>query len=326
MPSLIDEPITDRRDLEGIETFERTGYPCGTTHVAPLLVSVDGSRASGAALRVASELARHHGTAIEALLVEPPFPAAVRGVRIDPLSLREIEIPRSTRFARVQRQLCASLHDVPWSLRVEFGRVAPTIAEAARACDARLIVMGLSARQTPLRLASRATSIRVLRRANIPVFAVPETAHDLPCTAVVGVDFSPASLHAARETCNLLGRPATVHLVHVRADIDWPIADVGGWSEIYQTGLSAVLEKLAAKLSGDGLSVQSRMTSGNVAEALLRVVERERADLVACGSHGCGPVEHFLVGSVPTTLVRDAHCSVLVAPSREHPETQEVTR
>ena len=47
-------------------------------------------------------------------------------------------------------------------------------------------------------------------------------------------------------------------------------------------------------------------------------IERE-ADLIVLGAHGRGPVEQFLLGSVPQRVLHHAPCAVLVVPSWDLP-------
>jgi nucleotide-binding universal stress UspA family protein len=70
-------------------------------------------------------------------------------------------------------------------------------------------------------------------------------------------------------------------------------------------------EHAAAELR-DGVEVRTRTVSGVPAEVL---VERTKElDLLVLGSRAYGPLRHALLGSVSATVMRDAHCPVLVLP------------
>ena len=57
-------------------------------------------------------------------------------------------------------------------------------------------------------------------------------------------------------------------------------------------------------------------------EAAARLAEEIGAGLVIVGSRGLGPLRRALMGSVSTSVVRHAHCSVLVVRDQEHAERQ----
>jgi nucleotide-binding universal stress UspA family protein len=58
---------------------------------------------------------------------------------------------------------------------------------------------------------------------------------------------------------------------------------------------------------------------GRPADALRRLTERERADLLVVGSHGTSRPVGMLLGSVATAMLHEARCSVLVARLGVHP-------
>jgi hypothetical protein len=61
--------------------------------------------------------------------------------------------------------------------------------------------------------------------------------------------------------------------------------------------------------------VETRSRLGAVPATLLATANELAAQLVAVGTHGPGWVERLFVGSVATTTLRNATCSVLVAPA-----------
>jgi hypothetical protein len=68
---------------------------------------------------------------------------------------------------------------------------------------------------------------------------------------------------------------------------------------------------------------RTAIVTGDPATELLQLAERERAELVASGTHGAGFVERMLVGSVATALLRRATCMVLAA---QEPGAMDVAR
>lgn len=292
----------------------------------PLLIATDGGASTAAVVRIASAIANRRGGVVDALVVEPPFPAPVTGVHFNDTLLEQESIPPGTRLGRVRDQLREGLRGKQWGLHVEFGRAGPTIARAASESGARLIVLGLGREHSLPRLFGETTAERVLRHASVPVLAVSPEARALPHTAVAAIDFSPASIRAALATRDLLEPPATLCLVHVRKVDDQPASDVEGWGEVYDAGVSIQLERLGEQLALPGVSVQGRIDNGSVARAMLQIAREMGADLIACGSHGAHVLDRWILGSVAARLLRASSCSVLVAPAHGTYESEEMSK
>jgi nucleotide-binding universal stress UspA family protein len=91
--------------------------------------------------------------------------------------------------------------------------------------------------------------------------------------------------------------------------------------ETYEEALGAIREEAQRVL--DEQVQKGREAGGTVAEAHLRIGERRDraivhladdlgADLIVMGSRGLGGVRRALMGSVSDSVVRHAHCPVLV--------------
>ena len=290
-----------------------------------IVLATDGSSAALAALRLAASIANRDQCPVEALVVEDPFGAPTRGLAVDGETFCKKPGVTMANLGRVRQQLCSTLRARRWNFHVEFGRVGPTIADAATAYRARLIVLGLNRYTALRRIFGSETSVRVLRHASVPVLAVPSEAPKLLRTAVAAIDFSPASLRAAAEARDLLAAQGSLHLVHVRPPTTDAVTSTG-WHAIYEAGMSDLLQKLTKQLSRDGITVTTHVESGNIAESVLRLARTVGADLVACGTHGFNAIERLILGSVPTDLLRSAECAVLVAPAPREPVACEVGR
>ena len=64
----------------------------------------------------------------------------------------------------------------------------------------------------------------------------------------------------------------------------------------------------------DGEAVESRVVAGDPRVEVLQELERRPADLVIMGTHGRGGFDRFLLGSVSSSLAREAPCSLLLVP------------
>jgi len=84
----------------------------------------------------------------------------------------------------------------------------------------------------------------------------------------------------------------------------------------------AVVVKLAVSL-GAAVKVTGNILPGSPRAIILEEANRWGADLIVVGSHGYGPWQRFLLGSVSQAIVSHAKCSVEVVRIRNH-QTGEV--
>lgn len=71
-----------------------------------------------------------------------------------------------------------------------------------------------------------------------------------------------------------------------------------------------------------GLKVRSRLLQGSVAESLLNLASRERADLMALATHGRSGLSRWLLGSVATKLIQSAGLPLLIVRPSEEPRAE----
>jgi nucleotide-binding universal stress UspA family protein len=73
-----------------------------------------------------------------------------------------------------------------------------------------------------------------------------------------------------------------------------------------------VLERAAEIADQEGVKPRTMSVDGHSGTAIVRIAEREGADLIVLGALGRSMVEEALVGSVSHYVVRHAPCPVLV--------------
>jgi nucleotide-binding universal stress UspA family protein len=283
-------------------------------HADGILVATDAMHDADGAVRVAVALAQRDRVPARLLSViePPPFDP---GIAIAPDYAPILAIAREARDEQLRAQRDRTFPAAAdWPVEVNVGDRVETIAAAAGAGRAGLILLGLGAHGLSARLRVRETSLRVIRSASVPVLAVPSDAWGVPHSALVGLDFTSSSERAARAALDLLGREGTLYLAHVAPRVSVPGADSRGEpadADAALEQLRAIEQRLAVPR---GVKVEHVLLYGEPATELLAFAEERRVQLVAAGNHGRSALGRFVLGSVSSRLVRTAHCWLLVAP------------
>jgi nucleotide-binding universal stress UspA family protein len=135
---------------------------------------------------------------------------------------------------------------------------------------------------------------------------------------LVGVDGSPASHEAARQSALVLDPDGELTLL---AAYGVPAAITGGNGFGIPAYLDLVAQQDTAKraLSSvtaelEGVTASRTLLARDTSwDALIREAAREQATLIAVGAHGTGRARGIALGSTTTDVVHKAPCSVLVA-------------
>ena len=84
-------------------------------------------------------------------------------------------------------------------------------------------------------------------------------------------------------------------------------------AEIERDWAGETAEAAAARARAAGADVRVEIREGDAAKAICDVAREADARLVVVGTHGAGPLEAAILGSVSRGVLRRAPCSVLVA-------------
>jgi nucleotide-binding universal stress UspA family protein len=76
--------------------------------------------------------------------------------------------------------------------------------------------------------------------------------------------------------------------------------------------VNLVLNAAAAAAKTEGIEVQTHPVEGDPAEAILKVAEEIKADLIVVGNKGMTGARRFLLGSVPNKVSHHAPSSVII--------------
>lgn len=129
----------------------------------------------------------------------------------------------------------------------------------------------------------------------------------------VGFDGS-AEARQALELAVALARGCGARM-KVRAVVESPVpdADAGAYdSDWLERAMSAAEADMRAALEGVDVEAQREVVTGTPVPELVAL--SEEVDLLVVGSRAWGPVRRILVGSTAASLMREAHCPVLVLP------------
>jgi nucleotide-binding universal stress UspA family protein len=156
-----------------------------------------------------------------------------------------------------------------------------------------------------------------------------------PTKILLATDGSREAELAARTAADLAEKTGSeLHLVHVFGIAPWypvypEVTALGGVEreepmleeDLERTSEQRATEQRAREIldteverarSAGGTVAQAHLREGGVAPQIVALAEDIRAGLIVMGSRGHGGVRRALMGSVSDSVVRHAHCPVLV--------------
>jgi nucleotide-binding universal stress UspA family protein len=288
--------------------------------VSRIVVGVDGSETSAAALRWALRRAARTGGSVEALtgLTTPLMTGYLEAtVAFDPTVLRDAAAAETQ--AALSEAVLATGVDVPTSWQVVEGSGARVLLEAG--IGAALLVVGSRGRGAFASAVLGSVSQQVAHHTPCPLVIIPERslAHvDEPIRSiVVGVDDSVgarSALHWAAAEAQALG-------AHLRAVISWedpaflvqPVGAVAAPPLDLAPVATRVLGGVVAEVrASGGPEIDETVVRGPAGPALLAAAAD--ADLVVVGSRGSGGFVGLLLGSVSQQVAAHSPCPVAVIP------------
>ena len=277
-----------------------------------ILLATDASPAAFAATRLTAALAVRWGVTARVCTVVPPPPLA-----LDPAGVSVAYAPSIEEELRLEvgNQLHAVSESLGWARETAVGAPAVEIVRLAAVHGADLIVLGLRPHAFLDRVFRDETALSVMRHASEPVLAVTPTLTRLPRRIAVAIDFSRASIAAARAALTLLDDGGSLLLVYVEPPAEPRSPEAEGFTTIYTQGVAAAFSRLRQDLTlRSAARIETVILHGGVAPELLSFAHRAEIDVLAVGSQRHSITKRAFVGSVTTALARAASCSLLVIP------------
>jgi nucleotide-binding universal stress UspA family protein len=131
-----------------------------------------------------------------------------------------------------------------------------------------------------------------------------ETAAEAVRQAIDLAKFSNATLSIVSAYAPVSGRQVKDEQRDAPADVQYEIGP--------REDVNLVLDTAAADARKEGIEVQTHPIEGDPAEAILKVAEETKADLIVVGNKGMTGARRFILGSVPNNISHHAPCSVII--------------
>jgi nucleotide-binding universal stress UspA family protein len=215
---------------------------------------------------------------------------------------------------KTNRQL-SSFGLAQWPVEIQGGDPATRISAFAKGAGAWLVVLGLGEHGAAARLFGSETALRLARVSQTPVLAIAPNYREAPRRILVAMDFSEASIEAARLALELAAKDATIVLAHV---VPWERKEYvpEDWFRSHESSVGAELTRVTRWLDASrSFRIVHRILYGKPASTLLSCADELESDLIVAGSHSRSIIGRALAGQTIPKLIRGARCSVLVIPA-----------
>jgi nucleotide-binding universal stress UspA family protein len=244
----------------------------------------------------------------------PPGPIPTMVIFAEALIGPSVSEERREQLKRRIEEICGE--PVSWPIEIVFGTPVLCLTSEAERRSSDLIVLGLHTRGKFERLLGADTSIKVMERVDIPVLAVTPSLSGVPKNILVAVDFSQASLRAAKLASQLVSDDGRVTLAYVQPAVTTiPLATTDGDELNPPQEIQAAFDTLTQEIiSTRSVAIETTPLEGAPAHALISHAEAISADLIAVGSQRHNFLERLFVGSVTREIVKDGRRSVLMVP------------
>jgi|UniRef100_A0A7C3SJZ6 nucleotide-binding universal stress UspA family protein len=277
-------------------------FPACPLALEKLLVCTDSSPASHGAVIAGLDLARSCRSQVF-LLEVLEYPPGYAGLAPEAVIQWEKEVAADLAGIKAEAQDLG----VPAEIVIRHAdRAFAAIVEEAEKLKADLIVMGRHGKHGLTKLLMGSVTERVIGLSPVNVLVVPP---DWPLAwekVLIAHDGSPYS-EAAWEAALEMVRRLNARLIGVsaaREERELPEAD-------------AVVQKMLAQASRQGISLEVRVSVGAPDEVIIEAARSAKANLIVMGSLGRTGLKRLLMGSTTARVIGQAFCPVLVVKRRE---------
>jgi nucleotide-binding universal stress UspA family protein len=189
---------------------------------------------------------------------------------------------------------------------IREGETDQEIVTLAEEVEAGLIAIGSRGRGGLRRALMGNVSDSVVRHAHCPVMVVRAEAVEFPTKILVATDRSREAKLAATTAADLAkSTNSELHIVHV------------GFEQSRDEAQKELEEEVDMIRESGGQEIQAHLEFGRPDTAIIDLAEELGAGVIVMGSRGLGGVRRALLGSNSDSVVRHAHCPVLVMRQEE---------
>lgn len=299
---------------------------------AKVLLAMDGSAEADVASRAAVELAERIGAGLYLIYVWPVplyFHPEWHGYSHEYETQREAAQNQLDELVEKLRVAGGSITEA----HLAVGPPDKEIVAAAEEIGVGLIVLGSRGLSGLRRSLLGSVSESVMRHAHSPVLVVRspgtgqreiEETSVFPTKILVATDGSQSSARAIREAVDLaLQTDSELHVAHVLpvsalySSADIVLAEgIPLYDESRREARLALAEDVE-RAKEAGTAAESHLLEGRPDAEIVALAEEIGAGMIVVGSRGLGALARTLVGSTSTSIVRHAHCPVMVVRREE---------
>ena len=287
-----------------------------------ILLATDGSKDAWLATNTAIGIAMVTRSELHIVNVGVVVPALLRPLDVEPTRVEK----EARRVLDEEAKNIENVGGMVTESHLRMGDAAQEIVNLAEDLKVGLIAVGSRGRSRTKRALMGSVSDSVVRHAHCPVLVARRKPLILPACILVATDGSEEATLAAKTAAKLAYRTySELHLVNV-ADTysSYYVKHETGLAQNLQQRAQEVLDDQVMKIEQSGGKVAGKHVSvseRHPADGIVQVAEEAEADLIVMGSRGLGGIKRALMGSVSDSVVRHAHCPVLVVRN-EHRHTQ----
>ena len=301
---------------------------------AKILLATDGSKEAEHAASFATELAKSTSSELHVVLVEE-LPYAYDAPAVSsPESGFFVEVhKRARKQLDAEREKVRSVGGRVAQAHLRVGTAAREIVALAEEIGAGLIVMGSRGLGGVRRALMGSVSLSTVHHAHCSVLVVRGSGHQeeeryVPGRILLAYDGSKEASAAAKVAAEITNATGSqLHLLHVVANEPYPSPPFDYVSyeepevwEAWEDSLErdeeqarSFVEGQAQRMEAQGAKVaEAHLSFGKPEEEIVKLAEGLNAGLVVVGNRGRGRIRRALMGSVSDSVVRHAHCPVMV--------------
>ena len=282
---------------------------------AKILLATDGSEDAELAATTVATLARVVASEVHVVNVGVLAPALLAPLDVGPDRVeQEARTILEEQIKKIEDMGCAVAQS-----HVRMGDAAKEVVNLAEEIGVSLVAVGSRGRGGIRGALMGSVSHSVARHAHCSVLVVRGKPVVFPARILLATDGSEEATLAARTMVDLSHRTGSeLYLVTVAPEYPYvydAYYNVGRTNDAQRSRQEAqeVLDEQARKFGEAGGTVaKGYIKVGAVDKEIVILAEELKADLIVMGSRGLGSMRRALVGSVSDSVVKHAHCPVMV--------------